>query len=74
MRTVASRRAPPARKKKVLVVGAGFIGVECPPDRITPYLTCGHTAVTLGKGATGKMGHAAGHATPHARVGGSARG
>jgi hypothetical protein len=47
-------------------------GVECPPDRITPYLTCGHTAVTLGKGASGKMGHAAGHATSHARVGGSA--
>jgi len=24
-------------------------GVECSPDRISPYLTCGHTAVALGK-------------------------
>ena len=38
-------------------------GVECPPDRITPYMTCGHTAA---------LGHTAGHATPHAKVGGSA--
>jgi hypothetical protein len=42
-------------------------GVECPTDRISPYLTCGHTAVTLGK-----LGKSAGHAPPHVKGGGSA--
>lgn len=46
-------------------------GVECPTDRISPYLTCGHTAV----GALGKLGGGAGAgvALGHTKLGHTAK-